>query len=139
MFWSVKVVRVGEGSGYLEVILKTLFLGSSAALNICLAAVLLAYSRRRNKSWSNLVLCRIATVGYAMPGTVLAVGIFIPVSKFDNLLRQAMETIVSIDPGPIFQGTLVVMLAAYLIRFLAVGFGAVDSGMQNIKPSLDDA
>lgn len=139
MIWSLKVVRVGEGSGYLEVILKTLFLGSSAALIICLAAVLLAYSRRRNKSWSNVVLCRIATVGYAMPGTVLAVGIFIPVSKFDNLLRQAMETIVSIDPGPIFQGTLVVMLAAYLIRFLAVGFGAVDSGMQNIKPSLDEA
>ena len=50
-----------------------------------------------------------------------------------------METVVSIDPGPIFQGTLVAMLAAYLIRFLAVGFGAVDSGMQNIKPSLDEA
>jgi iron(III) transport system permease protein len=137
--WSLNVLRAGEGGAYLEVILKTLFLGASAAVIICLAAVLLAYSRRRNKSWSNRVLCRIATVGYALPGTVLAVGIFIPISRFDNLLRQAMEKVVSIDPGPIFQGTLVAMLAAYLIRFLAVGFGAVDSGMQNIKPSLDEA
>ena len=137
--WSLKVVREGEGNAYLEVILKTLFLGASAAVIICLAAVLLAYSRRRNKNLSTMVLCRIATVGYALPGTVLAVGIFIPISRFDNLLRQAIEMIVSLDPGPIFQGTLVVMLAAYLIRFLAVGFGAVDSGMQNIKPSLDEA
>ena len=137
--WSLKVVRQGAGSAYLEVILKTLFLGSTAALIICFAAVLLAYSKRRNKSWSNRLLCRIATVGYALPGTVLAVGIFIPISKFDSLLRETVETIASIDPGPLLQGTLVVMLAAYLIRFLAVGFGAVDSGMQNIKPSLDEA
>mgnify|MGYP001557431877 CR=1 FL=1 len=137
--WSMKVVRSGESTAYLEVIVKTLFLGAAAAAIICLAAVLLAYSRRRNKSWSNRVLSRIATVGYALPGTVLAVGIFIPLSKFDNLLRKAVEAIAHIDPGPIFQGTLVVMLAAYLIRFLAVGFGAVDSGMQNIKPSLDEA
>lgn len=137
--WSMKVLRSDESAAYLEVILKTLFLGATAAVIICLAAVLLAYSRRRNKSWSNSVLSRIATVGYALPGTVLAVGIFIPVSKFDNLLREAMEAIAHIDPGPIVQGTLVVMLAAYLIRFLAVGFGAVDSCMQNIKPSLDEA
>jgi iron(III) transport system permease protein len=137
--WSLKVLRTGESVAYLEVILKTLFLGATAAVIICLAAVLLAYSRRRNKSWSNRVLSRIATVGYALPGTVLAVGIFIPISKFDSLLREAIQALAHLDPGPLLQGTLVVMLAAYLIRFLAVGFGAVDSGMQNIKPSLDEA
>lgn len=137
--WSLKVLRSGESAAYLEVILKTLFLGATAAVIICLAAVLLAYSRRRDKSWGNRVLSRIATVGYALPGTVLAVGIFIPISKFDNLLREAIQAIAHLDPGPLLQGTLVVMLAAYLIRFLAVGFGAVDSGMQNIKPSLDEA
>ena len=50
-----------------------------------------------------------------------------------------MEGSCNTDPGPILQGTVLVMLAAYLIRFLAVGFGSVDSGMQNIKPSLDEA
>jgi iron(III) transport system permease protein len=137
--WSMKVLRSGEGTAYLVVILKTLFLGAAAALIICLSAVLLAYSRRRNRSWVNGLLCRIATVGYALPGTVLAVGIFIPISRFDSLLREAMEAFVKLDPGPIFQGTLIVMLVAYLIRFLAVGYGALDSGMQSIKPSLDEA
>ena len=137
--WSLKVLRSGDGVAYLEVIIKTLFLGSTAAVLICLSALLLSYSRRRNDSLSNRLLSRISTVGYALPGTVLAVGIFIPISKFDGLLRELWMVLANTDPGPILQGTVVVMLAAYLIRFLAVGFGSVDSGMQNIKPSLDEA
>jgi len=137
--WSLKVLRSGDGVAYLEVIIKTLFLGSTAAVLICLSALLLSYSRRRNDSLSNRLLSRISTVGYALPGTVLAVGIFIPISKFDGLLRELWKVLANTDPGPILQGTVLVMLAAYLIRFLAVGFGSVDSGMQNIKPSLDEA
>ena len=137
--WSLKVLRSGDGVAYLEVIIKTLFLGSTAAVLICLSALLLSYSRRRNDSLSNRLLSRISTVGYALPGTVLAVGIFIPISKFDGLLRELWKVLANTDPGPIIQGTVLVMLAAYLIRFLAVGFGSVDSGMQNIKPSLDEA
>jgi len=139
LVWSFEVLRSGEGGAYLEVIIKTLFLGGTAAIIICFAAVLLAYSRRRNKDLATGLLCRTATVGYALPGTVLAVGIFIPIASFDNMLREVIEKIASLDPGPLLQGTLLVMLTAYLVRFLAVGFGAVDSAMQNIKPSLDEA
>ena len=137
--WSLKVLRSGDRVAYLEVIIKTLFLGSTAAVLICLSALLLSYSRRRNDSLSNRLLSRISTVGYALPGTVLAVGIFIPISKFDGLLRELWKVLANTDPGPLLQGTVLVMLAAYLIRFLAVAFGSVDSGMQNIKPSLDEA
>jgi iron(III) transport system permease protein len=137
--WSLEVMQTGEASGYFEVIVKTLFLGAAAALLICLAAILLAYARRRNPGRLNRALSRIATIGYALPGTVLAVGIFVPIAWSDNLVRAAVTRLVSADPGPLLQGTVIVMLGAYLVRFLAVGFGSVDSAMQNIKPSLDEA
>ena len=55
------------------------------------------------------------------------------------MMRDIFSFLFSIDPGPLLQGTILVMLGAYLVRFLAVGFGSVDSAMQNIKPSLDEA
>lgn len=138
-FWSFQVIQSGDAINYLETILKTLFLGAAAALVICLSALLLAYARRQDSSIKTIVLCRISTVGYALPGTVLAVGIFIPVAWFDNGIRDVLVSLFDKDPGPLLQGSISVMLLAYLVRFLAVGFGSVDSAMQNIKPSLDEA
>lgn len=137
--WSLQVSQSGEAINYLETILKTLFLGAAAALIICLSAILLSYAKRQDNSIKTMVLCRISTVGYALPGTVLAVGIFIPIAWFDNTIREALIFLFDKDPGPLLQGSIMVMLVAYLVRFLAVGFGSVDSAMQNIKPSLDEA
>ena len=137
--WCIEVVQSGEGIHYSSYIFKTLLLGALAATLICLISVLLAYAKRRNSSPGNRFLCRLATIGYALPGTVLAVGIVLPIVWFDNLLQNVLSTLLSFDTGPLFQGTVLVMLLAYLIRFLAVAFGSVDSGMQNIKPSLDEA
>ena len=131
--------RGGEGGGYLDYILKTLILGAMAALLICLASIFLAYARRRDSSRLSTFLCRAATMGYALPGTVLAVGIVLPVAWGDNLVQKVTVFLFNYQPGPIFQGTVFVMLGAYLVRFLAVGFGSIDSAMQNIKPSLDEA
>ena len=137
--WSWKVVKLGEAANYLGVLTKTLFLGSTAALIICLASVLLSYARRRDNTWMNRLLSRLSTVGYALPGTVLAVGIFIPVAGLDSIIREVSKYLANIDPGPLVQGSIIVMLIAYLVRFLAVGFGSVNSAMQNIKPSIDEA
>ncbi len=139
ILWSLEVLGSGEGVNYSPYIIKTLILGALAAVLICSVSMLLAYARRRNSSGINRFLCRVATIGYALPGTVLAVGIVLPVVWADNLMQSAISAIFRIEPGPILQGTVFVMLVAYLVRFLAVGFGSVDSAMQNIKPSLDEA
>ncbi|WP_163339033.1 iron ABC transporter permease [Desulfopila sp. IMCC35008] len=137
--WTLEVLVSGEGANYSSYVINTLILGALAALLICSVSLLLAYARRRDSSGMNRFLCRIATIGYALPGTVLAVGIVVPVVWTDNLLQDVLSALFSIAPGPIIQGTVLVMLVAYLVRFLAVGFGSVDSAMQNIKPSLDEA
>lgn len=137
--WSVEVLQSGEQISYFSYINKTLILGALAGILICFTSVLLAYARRRDSSKRNRFLCRVATIGYALPGTVLAVGIVLPIVWTDNLIQSVLSYLFNIQVGPILQGTVFVMLVAYLVRFLAVGFGSTDSAMQNIKPSLDEA
>ena len=138
-FWSIEVYQSGESVDLTEQTIKTLLLGACAALLICFVSILLAYAKRRSSEKGISFLCRLATIGYTLPGTVLAVGIFIPVVWVDNLIQELSSLTLGIETGPLLQGTILIMLGAYLVRFLAVGFGSINSAMQNIKPSLDEA
>ncbi|KJR97720.1 MAG: ABC transporter permease [Desulfobulbaceae bacterium BRH_c16a] len=137
--WVVKANGAGDLPSYMTQTGRTLFLGAGAALLTCSAAILLSYTKRRSPGTLNLVLCKISTIGYALPGTVLAVGIFLPIAWFDNHLQTLLQNIFNIQTGPLLQGTVIVMLMAYMVRFMAAGFGAVDSAMQSISPNLDEA
>jgi iron(III) transport system permease protein len=82
----------------------------------------------------------LATVGYAIPGTVLAVGLFAPVAGLGNWLQSQLDSAWGEAAPQLFlQGTLLTMLVAYLARFLAVGTGPVESGLTRIHRSLDEA
>ena len=108
-----------------------------AALAVAAVALLLALAKRADKSRFAAVAARIATLGYAIPGTVLAVGVFVPVAWFDNILIAWLH----LPEGTtgVLKGTLWVMLAAYLIRFLAVGYASVEAGLERISPSQAEA
>jgi len=82
---------------------------------------------------------RLAAIGYALPGAVLAVGFFIPVAWLDNLIIDQMRAWTGREVGQVLGGTLAVMLLAYCARFLAVGFGSVETGLARITRSLDEA
>ena len=139
LYWCLKTLGPDTLTNYSGQTLRTLTLGVAGALLTCGAAVLLSYAKRRSPGKRNFFLCKVATTGYALPGTVLAVGIFLPVAWVDNHLQALAAMILQSPPGPILQGTLLTMLMAYMVRFMAAGFGAVDSGMQAISPSLDEA
>lgn len=109
----------------------------AAAFLVAAAALLLALAKRADRSRFAAAAARIATLGYAVPGTVLAVGVFVPAAWLDNLLiaRLALPE----GTTAVFKGTLAVMLAALLVRFLAVGFAAVEAGLERISPSQAEA
>jgi len=81
---------------------------------------------------------RVSVLGYAVPGAVLAVGIFIPLAWLDGQLILWSKALFDHDPGILLQGTLFVMLPAYLTRFLAVAYNPLESQMQRITRSLDE-
>jgi iron(III) transport system permease protein len=70
---------------------------------------------------------------------VIAVGTLIPLGRLDNAIDGWLRQTLGVSSGLLLSGTVVALILAYLVRFLAVAFGAIDSGLAQIKPSLDDA
>lgn len=114
-------------------------LAASAAVLITLVGALMAYALRVSRSVLTRGAVRFATMGYAMPGTVIAVGVLIPFGGFDNALDGFMRHTFGISTGLILSGTLAALLLAYLVRFLAVATESVASGYARIGRSIDDA
>lgn len=102
-------------------------------------SLIMAYGQRLQPNWSMRLAVRIAAMGYAIPGSVIAVGVLIPVAQFDNAIAGWMKTNFGISTGLLLSGTVASLVFAYLVRFLAVAFGSVESSLNKIAPSLDDA
>jgi iron(III) transport system permease protein len=81
----------------------------------------------------------VANLGYALPGPVLAVGLFIPFIALDRRLSMFFQEVFGSAPSALLTGTLLTMLLAYLVRFFAVGFKTVDGAMHRIPSGLDEA
>lgn len=117
---------------------RSLLLSLLAALLVTAVALLLAYLQRLHRDRVMHGIARIATLGYAIPGTVLAVGFFIPLAWLDSQL-VALAQHFQIDVSAVVRGGLLAMLLAYLVRFLAVAHEPLDSGLTRISSHQDDA
>lgn len=137
LIWVVDVAPEGL-LRYLPFSRNSLFLAAGSALVTVLVALSLAYAKRQNDGRLMRWVTRCATLGYALPGTVLAVGVFLPASWLDRVIALLLFG-EGHAAGPFIQGSLGLMVAAYAIRFLAAGFGATDSAMQRVSPSIGDA
>lgn len=124
---------------YLDLLLHTLSLGAMAAVITVCGALLLAFSRRYRRDALTAWAVSIATLGYALPGSVLAVGIMLTFTGVDNFLNLLLQFMGRVETGQILGGTLLALLLAYVVRFLAVAFGPVESALERIRPSLPEA
>ncbi|GLT22798.1 iron(III) ABC transporter permease [Zoogloea oryzae] len=114
-------------------------LAGTTALIAVLLAVLLAYSARLSKTLLATGLNRMVGLGYAVPGTVIAVGVLIPVTRLDNWLAGQWEAWFGTNPGLLLTGGIAALIYAYLARFLSVALQTVDASLAKITPSMDDA
>nr|WP_233219772.1 iron ABC transporter permease [Pleurocapsa sp. CCALA 161] len=109
------------------------------AIAALLISVIMAYGERLEPNWLMKTAVRIAAMGYAIPGSVIAVGVLIPMAGLDNIIDRWMRSTFNFSTGLLLSGTIFALIFAYLVRFLAVGFGSVESSLNKISPSLDDA
>ncbi len=110
----------------------------TAGLGVAIAIVI-AYGLRLRSNVAMRFAARIASMGYAIPGSVIAVGILIPIGRLDNAIDAWMRANFGISTGLLLSGTITALVFAYLVRFLAVSFSTVEASLGKIKPSLDDA
>ena len=120
-------------------VLNSLMLSAIAAAGALLVALLIAYGQRLRGGRVISFAARIASLGYAVPGAVLGVGVLIPFAYFDNSLDALMREMFGISTGLLLSGTLVAVVFAYVVRFLAVALGQVESSLAKVSPSLDMA
>ena len=121
------------------------FAGNSLAISALTAllamaiALLLGFFHRLDGGTRSLLPLRIAATGYAMPGTVLAIGVLVPLTALDFGLNDLAEWLGMQGPGLLLTGTLTAIVFGYLVRFVAIAIGSVESSMGKISPSLDMA
>ncbi|WP_420348866.1 ABC transporter permease [Pelagibius sp.] len=127
------------GRRYFELVGNSFTLALITAVLAVLLATLMAYGRRLQGGWLVTTSHRLASMGYALPGTIIAVGILIPFAAFDNALDGWLRATWGISSGLLLTGGIAALVFAYLVRFLAVSLNTVDSGLGKIRPSMDDA
>lgn len=118
---------------------NSLFLASAAALVTVVIGTLLAYGQRLHPNRSVRLFVSLSKLGYAMPGTVLAIGVLIPLAAFDNSIDAFLRARFNVSSGLLLSGTVFALIFAYSVRFLAVAAGAVESSLDKVTPSMDKA
>jgi len=137
--WAVDSFSDSLNQRYLEFVWHSLSLAIIATIFTTFAAILLAYAARLHTGFLTRFAVRLATIGYALPGAVLAVGIFIPLAWLDSLLSDWLLVLFNFESGLLIQGTLIVMLIAYMTRFMAVSYFPLESSLTRITRSIDEA
>lgn len=117
-----------------SILLATISAAFAAALG-----TILAYARRVAASGFTQAAVRLAGLGYALPGTVLALGTLIPLAALDNTIDAAARQFLSISTGLLLSGSILTLIVAYAVRFLAVALGSIEAGLDRISPNLDAA
>lgn len=118
---------------------NSFYLAVLAAVIAVGLALVLAYAIRLHKSRSVRASVTVAGLGYALPGTIIAIGIIVPLAWLDHRIIDFVKSAFGGQVGLLLSGTLVALLFAYTVRFMAVSLGAVQSGLGKIKPSMDMA
>ena len=137
--WAVETYEDMVDARFLELAWHSVLLAVIAAVLSVLLALFLAYGKRMLPGKAVAASVRVAAIGYAIPGTVVAVGIILPFAGLDRIINAFTEAAFGVTVGLLFSGTLFAVVFAYLVRFLAVSLQTVESGLGKIRRSMDDA
>jgi iron(III) transport system permease protein len=122
------------GARFVRLAFNTASLAAITALLGVAIALVMAYGARVSRNPLALGLNRLAGLGYAIPGAVIAIGVLIPATRIDHALADA-----GISTGLVLTGSIAVLVYAYLIRFLAVALQSVEAGLSRVTPHMEDA
>ena len=117
--------------------LNSLWLAFLVAILALLVALIVNFYQRLSPGILAKSSIRLSSLGYAVPGTVVAIGVLIPLTSLDLLLNDLLIKWELSPVGLIFSGSVAVLVLGYLVRFSAIAVGSVDSSLVQVSPSLD--
>ncbi len=123
---------------YGQYIANTFSLAFTAALLTVFLSLLLAHGARMNKGRFAKWLVRLATLGYALPGAVIAAGVLLTLAPLDHAANQVLAGS-GWQPGLLLTGSITGLIYAYVVRFMSVAHNSVDASLVKVKPSMEQA
>ena len=139
VIWTIDTAEDMINKDFYTLVANSMGLAMITAVLALLLALFMAYGQRLHNTLLIKTLVRLASMGYAIPGMVIAIGVVIPFAWLDNTLDDWSRAQFDYSTGLLLSGTLFALIFAYLVRFLAVSVGSVESSLGKIKPSMDDA
>jgi iron(III) transport system permease protein len=127
------------GARFVHLTLNSFTLAGVTAFFAVVLALIMAYAMRLRPGPVVQAANRIAGLGYAVPGAVIAIGILVPVARLDNAVDAWMRAHFDISTGLLLTGSIAALVYAYLVRFLTVALQTVEAGLIKITPSMDEA
>ena len=137
--WTVELAGEALDLRFLGRALNSFILAVLAALLAVTLALGVAYGLRLRSTKLMILAARLASVGYAVPGAVIAVGVLLPFAWIDNTVDAWMRTTFGVSTGLLLSGSIAAVIFAYLVRFFAVAFNAVEAGLAKVTESMDAA
>jgi iron(III) transport system permease protein len=126
-------------AGFWRAARNSILVAAIAAVVTVALGLGLAYVRRMAPNLLVRTVVRAAGLGYALPGTVLALGLLLPLARLDNHVDGALKAIFGISSGLLLSGSLFVIVLAYAVRFLTVSLSSLEAGLERLSPNLDAA
>jgi len=123
--------------GFWRAVRNSVTVAGAAAVSTVCAGLALVYARRLTANALVRAVVPIAGLGYALPGTVLALGLLLPLAAFDNAADSVLRSALGISSGLLLSGSLFIIVLAYTVRFLAIALGTLEAGFEKLSPNLD--
>ena len=137
--WAIDTASSMLDRHFWSLAFNSFLLAACATITTLLLATLLAYGRRASDHALLRGLINLCAMGYAVPGTIIAVGTLIVFTTLDNWLITAIEQLTGLDTGLIFTGTLFALVFAHTVRFLSLGLQTMAASLSKINHSIDEA
>lgn len=137
--YAFKRISALSDTKLLKALAHSLEVSVSAALITLVCGFIFAYVQRANASSASRSISRIGSLGYGIPGTVLAIGVLLPLSAFDNALDGFLRLHLNYSTGLLLSGTAFAIVYAHSVRFMTLSEGTIDAGFQKLSPHLDMA
>ena len=137
MYYAAHYFAESLNDDLINYTMNSLWLAFLVAILALIVALIVNFYQRLSPGFAAKSTIRLSSLGYAVPGTVVAIGVLIPLTSFDLLLNDFLLSWDLSPVGLILSGSLVILVLGYLVRFNAIAVGSVDSSLVQLSPSLD--
>ncbi|WP_156916062.1 ABC transporter permease [Psychromonas arctica] len=139
LYYAVNYFNASLNNDLMQYTLNSLWLAFLVAILSILVALLVNFYQRLSPGLGAKSSIRLSSLGYAVPGTVVAIGVLIPLTSIDLWLNDVLLGLDLKPVGLLLSGSLVILVLGYLVRFSAIAVGSIDSNLVQVSPSLDFA